>query len=46
MAALRAVIFDLGGTLMEWHEGLTIEGVWEKPAPRALALLALSKQPA
>jgi putative hydrolase of the HAD superfamily len=40
MAALRAVIFDLGGTLMAWHEGLTIEEVWEKPAPRALALLA------
>ncbi|MGH2390535.1 MAG: HAD family hydrolase, partial [Chloroflexota bacterium] len=39
MAALRAVIFDLGGTLMEWHEGLTIEGVWSKAAPKALALL-------
>jgi HAD superfamily hydrolase (TIGR01509 family) len=39
MAALRAVIFDLGGTLMEWHEGLTIEGVWGKAAPAALELL-------
>lgn len=38
--ALRAVIFDLGGTLMEWRPGLTIEGVWSRVAPRALALLA------
>ena len=39
MTAVRAVIFDLGGTLMEWREGLTIEGVWSRVAPRAIQLL-------
>ncbi|HXT35562.1 MAG TPA: HAD family hydrolase [Chloroflexota bacterium] len=40
MAALRAVIFDLGGTLMEWREGLTIEDVWSRVAPKAIELLS------
>jgi HAD superfamily hydrolase (TIGR01509 family) len=40
MAAVRAVIFDLGGTLMEWRQGLTIEDVWSRVAPKALQLLS------
>lgn len=37
--AIRAVLFDLGGTLWEYRPGLTIEAVLTSVAPRAIALL-------
>ncbi len=36
---LKAVLFDLGGTLWEWREGLTPERILAKVAPRAIRLL-------
>lgn len=39
MPAIRAVIFDLGGTLWEYRPGLTVEGVLSTVAPKAIALL-------
>ena len=40
MPAIRAVVFDLGGTLWEYRPGLTVEGVLSTVAPGAIALLA------
>ena len=40
MPGLRAVLFDLGGTLWEWHPGLTPEGMFTTVAPRAIRLLS------
>lgn len=39
MAALRAVLFDLGGTLWEWRPGLTVEAMLATVAPAAIRLL-------
>ena len=39
MAAIHAVVFDLGGTLWEYRPGLTVEGVLSTVAPKAIALL-------
>ncbi len=39
MPALRAVLFDLGGTLWEWYPGLTPEGILATVAPKAVELL-------
>jgi HAD superfamily hydrolase (TIGR01509 family) len=36
---LKAVIFDLGGTLVEMREGFTAEGVLARAAPAAIRLL-------
>lgn len=39
MQPIRAVLFDLGGTLWEWRPGLTVEDMLAGVMPRALALL-------
>ena len=39
MPALRAVFFDLGGTLWEWYPGLTPESILTSVAPKAIQLL-------
>lgn len=44
MRAIRAVLFDLGGTLWEYRPGLTIEGVLASAAPGAIALLPPAEQ--
>jgi putative hydrolase of the HAD superfamily len=40
MATLKAALFDLGGTLWEWHPNLTVEGILGGVAPEAIRLLA------
>ncbi len=43
MPAPQAVLFDLGGTLMEWHPGLVPEQILGTVAPAALRLLPKEK---
>lgn len=40
VSQLRAVLFDLGGTLWEWYPGLTPEGILATVAPGAMQLLS------
>jgi HAD superfamily hydrolase (TIGR01509 family) len=39
MPELKAVVFDLGGTLCEWYDGLVPEVMLASAAPAAIALL-------